>query len=232
MSKSPNIEQETDNLPEEDVINNENQNNDINFSNQNLDEQDIQEYENQLGITSKLTKSEKIIQKKQWQKFQHLTGLEITNNLVCDLEDHNNEKILFICKNPYCEAPRRLCCGYCNELHSQHQKQLNKLISFRENTLEARIKLQNSLADFTQFDKKSLIQNQLLQLIKNKQKQLSLQFERFLKTQYLTLLKLLDGATENYMFEEMEILKYVGSFHEKVEFIFSQKWGDLDKEKS
>ena len=44
------------------------------------------------------------------------------------------------------------------------------------------------------------------------------------------MLKLLDGATENYLFEEISLLKQIGGFHEKIEHIFKQEWHSLEKE--
>lgn len=64
-----------------------------------------------------------------------MKGLEITPDLTCDLEDHENERILFICKHPFCDAPRRLACGYCNPLHANHMKSLSKLTIFRDESI-------------------------------------------------------------------------------------------------
>jgi hypothetical protein len=56
------------------------------------------------------------------------------------------------------------------------------------------------------------------------------QFLKYQAQQYNTLIKLLDGATENYLFEEMGILKTVGNFHSKIDTIFSKDWHDLKKD--
>ncbi|EAR96871.1 MORN motif protein (macronuclear) [Tetrahymena thermophila SB210] len=200
-----------------------------NYDDMNFDdlEKERQRLENELGITQKITQSERLIQKKNWEHVDELGGLEIDNNLVCDLEDHDREKILFVCKSPYCDAPRRLCCGYCNPLHATHLKHLNKLQNFRDTSLNSRVKLQNTLADFTQFERKQLIEGSLLQLIKKRQKEMLDQFIKFQNNQYNSLLKLLDGATENYLFEEMSLLKSIGGFHQKVDDIFGKEWQEL-----
>lgn len=37
----------------------------------------------------------------------------------------------------------------------------------------------------------------------------------------------MDGATENYLFEEMALLKSIGGFHGKIDEIFSREWHEL-----
>ena len=53
-------------------------------------------------------------------------GLEISSELICDLADHDKEKILYICTSSKCFGPRKLACGYCSsQYHADH---LNELI--------------------------------------------------------------------------------------------------------
>lgn len=94
-----------------------------------------------LGISEKISPSERLIQMKNWEHVEELGGLEIDSSLVCDLEGHDKEKIIMVCASPFCDAPRRLCCGYCNPLHSSHPKLLRKLQTFRDTILESRVKL-------------------------------------------------------------------------------------------
>lgn len=52
--------------------------------------------------------------RKQYTKLMELSGLEITPDLVCDLADHEREKILYVCVNTKCFSPRKSACGYCS----------------------------------------------------------------------------------------------------------------------
>lgn len=70
----------------------------------------------------------------------------------------------------------------------------------------------------------------MIAIIKEKQKHIHEMFLRYQSAQYNTLVKMIDGATENYLFEEMAILKTVGGFHSKIEGIFDMNWHDLKKD--
>ena len=59
--------------------------------------------------------------RKKYERLCEFVGLEISNELICDLADHEREKILYICTNKNCFAPRRMACGYCSsQYHADH----------------------------------------------------------------------------------------------------------------
>ncbi|KRX10198.1 hypothetical protein PPERSA_12156 [Pseudocohnilembus persalinus] len=162
--------------------------------------------------------------RKQYQKLEELNGLEIDQELVCDLPDHKKQPILFICVNDNCSAPRKLVCGYCNQMHADHLTSLQRVEEFRTKVNQARGNMNESLANFTNDQKRNLLDLSLYDFIKLKQQDLIRQFETFLNLQHDQILKFIDASTENYLFEEQEVIANIGGLYENIERTFASSW--------
>lgn len=71
-------------------------------------------------------------------------------------------------------APRRLACGYCNTLHADHMKSLIKINQFRDNVNKARGSMNDTLSSFTDPLKRQLLDQNLFDLLKQRQRDLIL----------------------------------------------------------
>ncbi|KAL4509342.1 hypothetical protein ABPG72_018273 [Tetrahymena utriculariae] len=191
-------------------VNNENKSN----QKQNLDnKQDKDNY-----VQTKQQSDQNANQKKKKEQTVQLDETDqqdgINNmQMKCQIKEHDEEKIIMVCVDPYCEAQYRLCCGFCNQLHSNHVNSLMRLQEYRYKILQSSKILGKSEQEQNKKGKDAdkINHKELLYLCMQRQNQLYQEIKKHFDSTFLQIQKLVEDKEKN-------ILSHIASYDEEFHY--------------
>ncbi|KAL4479899.1 hypothetical protein ABPG74_020415 [Tetrahymena malaccensis] len=151
----------------------------------------------------------------QTAKLEEAEEQDIINNvqIKCQIKQHDGEKIIMVCVDPYCEAQYRLCCGFCNQLHSNHINSLMRLQEYRFKILQSSKILGKSEEEQNNKSKDAnkINHKELLYLCMQRQNQLYQEIKKHLDSTFLQIQKLVEDKEKN-------ILSHISSYDEEYNY--------------
>ncbi|EAS03533.2 MORN motif protein (macronuclear) [Tetrahymena thermophila SB210] len=187
-----------------------------NKSNKKLNLDKTQDKDNKSQVQQQ--RDQKINQQKRKEQIDQIDETDkqdILNDIQikCQIKEHDGEKIIMVCVDPYCEAQYRLCCGFCNKLHSKHIHQLMRLQEYRYKILQSSKILGKSEQeqDKKEKDANKINHKELLYLCMQRQNQLYQEIKKHLDSTFLQIQKLVEDKEKN-------ILSYISSYDEEYNY--------------